>query len=367
MLENEEISFSLPANPVVLSFLKMKMSDKIKSIELGMKFMNMGNNQIQCWNNEEWTTRLDREREKLEEEINNYKILLEKEKDNSYNMKLDSERHMRKMSDEMRKNISIQYEDIIKDLKNDINKKNSDIINLNDKCSNSFKSAYLEFEKKIEEKEKIWEERLNKEKKENDRLISRGQNSTLLGQDGEILTLHELNRRFPKAEIEDTHKQKGRGDFIFKEFDFTMLVETKNYKNNVTKPEIEKFYRDMDTNHDIQCGVLISLKSGVCSKEDFHLEVREGKPILFLHNISKNFDNLGLAIKLFKLILKKDTIDLSCKEKIEKIRNSVPIIKRNWNTMRQKVKKFERELAESISEQESQILLFFELLGLTTT
>ena len=59
--EDENVSFMLPANKTVLSFLQLKTVDKIKSIELGMKFLQQGANQIQCWNNEEWNLKLERE------------------------------------------------------------------------------------------------------------------------------------------------------------------------------------------------------------------------------------------------------------------------------------------------------------------
>ena len=49
----------------------------------------------------------------------------------------------------------------------------------------------------------------------------------------------------PKAEIEDTYKQTGRCDFVLCENDLVML-EIKNYKINVNKAEIDKFYRDVD-------------------------------------------------------------------------------------------------------------------------
>jgi len=240
---------------------------------------------------------------------------------------------------------------------------------------NLFKQAYQEFEIKRTETDKKWEikyetmrteyeNKLSVEKKEKEQLITTTQNSTIIGQVGEDFTLQELNKRFPRAEIEDTHKQKGRGDFIFKEDSFCMLIETKNYSKNVTKPEIDKFYRDIDINHDIHCGLFISIKSGICARDDFQLEVRAGKPIIFLHNISKNIHNLSLAVTLFKLILKTDSIDLTCKEIIDKIKISVPIIKRNWNKMRQKVRKFERELLECVADQETHIRNIFELMSL---
>ena len=81
LVENEEISFSLPVNKTVLSFLQMKHTDQIKSIELGMKFINMGNHQIQSWSNEEWTLKLDKEREERNNEIGRYKDLLRNQQD----------------------------------------------------------------------------------------------------------------------------------------------------------------------------------------------------------------------------------------------------------------------------------------------
>ncbi len=362
MLSSEEISFSLPANKTVLSFLQMKRKDQLKSIDLGMKFINMGNHEIQAWNNEEWMNKQQQISDTYEEKINNYRELLKNQQNSMEMLKDQHKKDKETLRNSIKDNISLQYQDSIQELKNELDKKDNKISLLSDKLNNQFKEVYATFEEKLNNKEKLWEDRLNKEKAEKNSLISRASNSTNIGQDGESVTLQELNCRFPKAEIEDTHKQKGRGDFIFKENDFNMLIETKNYKNNVTKPEIDKFYRDIDINHDIHCGILISLKSGICSRDDFHLEVRENKPILFLHNVAKNFDNINLAVKFFKLILKTDSIDLSNKEKIEKIKNSIPIIKRNWNAMQQRIKKFQQEMVDNMNEQECIISSFFKLL-----
>jgi len=148
-----------------------------------------------------------------------------------------------------------------------------------------------------------------------------------------------------------------------KENGFIMLIETKNYTKNVTKPEIDKFYRDMKTNSDVQCGLFVSLKSGICNREDLHLEVIDEKPIIFIHNALENIENIDLAIRIFKLILKTDSIDLSSKEVYEKIKNTIPIIKRFWNKMRQKLQKFEKDMSECISEQEIMLRDIFKLLS----
>ena len=67
--------------------------------------------------------------------------------------------------------------------------------------------------------------------------------------------------------------------------------------------------------------------------------------------------------QLFKLILKTDGIDLSNKEILDQIKNDIPVIKRNWNKMRNKIQKFEREMMESVISQESIFKNMFALLN----
>ncbi len=373
--EGESISFSLPANEIILKFLQMKQPDQIKSIGLGMRFINVGTKMIQGWDNEEWRARLEKERVKSDALITTHKEEIQKLKAGNQLLINTHRRELIEVSSKIKEQTHLYFQNEIADLRQQLERKDNKISTLNEENRHSFKEAYDLFDKKASLREASWEakinslreeyeERLKQEKKHKESLIAQTQNSTIIGQVGENFTLCELNRRFPKAEIEDTHKQTGRGDFIFKEQDFSMLIETKNYRNNVTKPEIEKFYRDIDTNHDIKCGILISLKSGICSRDDFHLEVRDKKPILFLHNISSNMENLSLAVILFKLILGTNSIDLSRKEIEEKLKNSIPIIKRNWNKMRQQIKKFEQEMIGCVTNQEEHVRAIFELLGL---
>lgn len=190
------------------------------------------------------------------------------------------------------------------------------------------------------------------------------QNSTILGQDGENYTFCELNKTFPSAEIEDCRKQSGRGDFILTEGDFVMMIECKNYKKNVLKPEVQKFYRDVDNNNDIKCAVLVSLKSGICAKSDFQFEVRDGKPILFLHNVSENIDNLHLAVRFFKLIISNEGIDLQNKEMLAKIKNIVPTIKRYFRSQKKMLNKFNKDMAKGISNMEAQIIDLLSLISI---
>lgn len=371
----ESISFTLPANKTTISFLQLKDIDKIKGIELGIKFLQHGSNKMQCWNNEEWTKKQEKEREKHEYEMNIYKIALEKSKEELAEMKQNYTKELIGNKQQIIKQIEGECDYTINRLRGDIHRMGKEMETLHEQKNNSFKLAFNDYEERVNKKDEIWERkllqqrneyevRIENEKKEKQTLMMRAQNSTNIGQDGENFTLHELTRMFPKAEIEDTHKERARGDFIFKDKDCLMLIETKNYKTNVTKPEIEKFYRDIDANQDINCGVMISLKSGISAREDFQLEIRGGKPIIFLHNISSNISNLGLAVKLFKIVLNADTIDLTNKETTDKIAILIPILKRNMNAIKQKIQKFNTDITECATNQETLIKDLIVVLGL---
>lgn len=375
MSSDELITFSLPVNDVILKFLQMKPGDQIKSIALGMRFITTGTEQMQGWINGEWETKLAEEKDRATTAISSYVGELREEREKQRLMEESHKKELIDTAEYVKGQTKARSQTELSGLREQLERKDITISKLNEENRSAFKDAYTLFDSKAILREEGWEtkmnllridyeERLMKEKEHRESLIATAQNSTILGQIGENFTLCELNKRFPQAEIEDTHKQSGRGDFIMKDRDFSMLIETKNYKNNVTKPEIDKFYRDIDTNHDIKCGILISLKSGICSREDFHLEVRDKKPILFLHNVSSNMENVSLAVILFKLILGTDTIDLSHKEIEEKLKNCIPMVKRNWNKMRQQIKKFEQDMIECVTDQESLVRNMFELIGL---
>ena len=374
-IPQETVDFILPANPVSLAFLQLSLQDKLHSIDLGMKFLKSGNQQQQLWNNEQWVAKLNAQKEEQEKKMQILQQQLEIQKQKQLRLVTEHQSTLEDTRKSIKEHVEVFYRSEVEELKQKLERLEDKLHIKNKENQALYKQAYQDFEKRLTEKEDKWnskmdtlrseyEEKLTAEKKEKDNYIIRTQNSTLKGQVGEEYMLQELNRRFPKADIEDTHKLKGRGDFVLKENAFGMLIEIKNYTKNVPKNEIDKFYKDINTNHDIQCGVLLSLQSGICAKDDFHLEVTDDKPILFLHQMSKNMFHIELAVQLFKLILKTDSIDLSCKEIIGKMKNSIPIIKRNWNKIRQKIQKFNKDVTDCVSEQEDIVRSMFELISL---
>ena len=368
------IDFSLPNNPDTLKFLKLKQSDKIKAIALGIKFLTSGNHQLQSWDNTQWESRLEQIKQEKQEIILALEEKLNLEEVKRQKLVKTQKEELNSIIEGVRNRTESKYLSEIACLNDKMERLQNQIHLQENEKTKLYKTINDEFYSKILSKEQLWEakterirkeyeEKLEKERERTAACILTTKHSTIKGQAGEEFTQHELNRRFPTAEIEDTHKQPGRGDFIMKEKDFTMLIETKNYKKNVTKPEIEKFYRDMTINHDIQCGLFLSLKSGICNRDDLHLEVIDGKPIIFVHNCLKNMENIDFAVRIFKLILNTDSIDLSNKEVYEKIKNTIPMVKRYWNKIRSKIQKFEKDMSQCVLEQETMIRDIFKLLG----
>lgn len=202
-----------------------------------------------------------------------------------------------------------------------------------------------------------YEERLNN-------IIGRNQNSTIKGKESEEEVFTMLNRLFPTAVIEDTHCIPGRGDFILRFDDMTMMVETKNYTRNVQKSEVDKFYRDMENpaNNDIQCGVLMSMNCGISAHDDFTLEVRSGKPLLFLHNVRDNFTHIRLAAQMFRLIIGQKTLDLSSTELRGRLTQYAKNIKSNYQKQKNVLDKYYQQSLTLIETHQTQINELFTAL-----
>ena len=191
--------------------------------------------------------------------------------------------------------------------------------------------------------------------------IGRNNNSTLKGREGEIIVFTKLQRLFPKSDIEDTHNIPRRGDFIIRDEQLTMMIETKNYSRNVPKAEIDKFYRDLDdiSNKDIQCAAFVSLTTGICNKDDFSFEIYNNIPVLFIHNIQDHMESLLIASGFFRM-LNVNRIDMSNKEMIDYYKQVAATIKRNFTKQKNRIERFCREQLESISEQELSIMSLYK-------
>ena len=145
------------------------------------------------------------------------------------------------------------------------------------------------------------------------------------------------------------------------------MVENKNYSKNVQKSEIDKFYRDLEreSNNDIQCAVFVSMNTGICNRDDFAFEVRNGKPIIFIHKLRDNVHSLKMAINFFKNILSLKNIDLSDKDVICGFKNVSTNVKRNFNKQKTILDKFHSEAVDGLAKLEGQMTDLYKLVNLT--
>jgi hypothetical protein len=62
-----------------------------------------------------------------------------------------------------------------------------------------------------------------------------------------------------------------------------ILIDSKKYTNSVNSDEIKKLYSDMDADEECRCGIMISISSGICTKNQFAISRSlKRKPVLFL-------------------------------------------------------------------------------------
>ena len=354
-----------------------------KTFELGLKLLKSGKNVIQLWENNDWEEKIkekDNCIEDLNQDIQQLNTLI---KQNEINVKQEKKELVQKSINdtEIKLNCYIDdYKKRIVELEDKISGINDEHYKSKDTAVQSIIHKYEKRESDIRDKHELLlrEERekyVSSMKEYSDTINNinnmnnmNNNNSTIIGQEGENETFRELNLMFPKCEIEDTHTIQGRGDFIIKDNDLSIMIETKKYNANVPKKEIDKFYRDMisQCNSDVSCGILISLNTGIATKEDFRFEVNNGKFLFFLHNVSKykRWNNISLAIKFFKLIIEQqDYIDFTNQDVINQFTKSAKDFKRNYSKQKTRLDKFYADTIKDLDEQQTLIGTLFQAIN----
>ena len=374
-MAEQVVEVFLPDDPRIEDFHSLSGEDKLKVVRLGLAFLSEGTKHLQKWNSGEWEAtikgieeRNHAEKERLMEQIRASEtqftdyVHASKIRQDALAVEIgDSERRRCRAEVEQLRSQNESLAGQLERQQTHIHKASADHEERKEKKLNEMRDFY-------EAKMQSLDDKVEEMRKEKDAVIERfsqyTHNSSVRGRDGEEWVYGRLNMTFPKADVEDTHTQPGRGDFIVREEGMTMMVEAKNYSRNVQKAEIDKFYRDIDSpaNSDIQCAAFVSLKTGIAGKADFELEVRNGIPVLFIHTLEDNFMNLLLAWKFFKLMVSQGDMDLSDKEVCDGFRNTAKALKRNFAKMRKNADKYHTETLAAIAEQETEVI---NLYGLT--
>ncbi len=367
------LEISLPNDKICLEFIKLNDEVKIKWLKIAKEMYNKSIETVQCMTDENHKQTIEMLNNKYNNKTQELELSLEGEREHRRKMEEKYIKNLKSIEREVSENTKVIYTEKIKDLIETIDNMRNIYIQQNDKIQKIRDNKYNEIESKRKELERIWMERMETLRKEKDSKIEeerskiekhylRQQNSSLIGADGEEICLSNLTVLFPAAKIEDTHTEAGRGDFFFNYQNINLMIENKNYTRNVPKKEIDKFYRDIENNTDIQGGILCSQKSGIANREDFCIEICKGKPIIMLHQTNNNNNKLKVAIELLMSIIKTN-IDFNKKEIIDAMKLSSKLIRQKFNRIRKELSEHHRKMTELVfgegMENEIRKILFY--------
>lgn len=354
---DDVIETYLPDNNSISEFHSLSIENKLSVIRLGLFVYKEGATKLQGWDNEEWQKKIDalksshsneikesnKQYECLQESFEKYKLYASQQQSSCIEGAVMGER--------------TKYDMQIKSL----TETNSDLLSKLNSLQTEVESRYAD---RIESLVTNHQLLLMQERDKRDNMrqdyeskLQRQQNSSLKGKDGEGIVYSKLNMMFPTADVEDTHTIPHRGDFILREDGMTVMIETKNYSRNVQKAEIDKFYSDIDNpaNSDVEAALFVSLHTGICNRDDFQFEVRNGTPLIFIHNLVNNFDSIKIALSFFKMISDQGKIDFSHKETIDAFKNLASGIKRNFQKQKTILDRYYSGQMELITLQQTNI------------
>lgn len=120
--------------------------------------------------------------------------------------------------------------------------------------------------------------------------------ATYIGQEGEEEAFNILNEHFEN--VRDMHDKPHSGDYFV---DDRVLVEVKNYSNNVPKREVEKFKRDLESTGK-QGGVFWSLNTPISNIGSFKqtIHIINGREVPVMYVYTRNKDVIRLSIELIR-------------------------------------------------------------------
>ncbi len=324
--ENEEDvelkEFLFPKNDNRLSkFVNLNTEQQLNSIFIGSVISEIGEDKYIRLKSGENQIEKDNLKQMYQQENNELREKIKRIENN----KREREREYIREKTEIRENIRIdlnkQHEQKYMIMEQDIIKYKTRCDEytekrLSDQTENNNKILLQkdEMERRLSGQRKIYEEKLEKMREKIENMVVLTSNSTKKGQEGEDWTFNQLLRLFPRAQIEDTHAVKHRGDFIIKD-KYTGMVDSKKFKGNVGKRDIDKFKSDMEANSDFQYGILCATDYGIAAKQDLSLEFVSGKPIVYIHKACENPQKILIGCNLCKLILKNmDCFDVTKEE-----------------------------------------------------
>ena len=127
--------------------------------------------------------------------------------------------------------------------------------------------------------------------------LGKYKSSTHKGKLGEEALSTVLHSIYNSAEIINTTGSKASGDFIMKRSDKPdIMIENKEYSDNIPKEEVSKFIRDIDVLN--MSGIFISQHSGIAFKQNFQIDINKGNVLVYIQKWEYNSEYIRIAVDI---------------------------------------------------------------------
>ena len=150
----------LPETTETLKFNKLSKSDQVKAITLGMRFLSLGNQQLQMWDNSQWEGRMEKLKSQKQDTIDTLQEKLQAES-------LKTQKLIERQQAELNTNIECvrnrtesKFLSEIASLNGNVERLENKIQNQENEKSNLYQSIHNDFDNKILSKEEHWETRI---------------------------------------------------------------------------------------------------------------------------------------------------------------------------------------------------------------
>ena len=176
---------------------------------------------------------------------------------------------------------------------------------------------------------------------------SNQQNSAKKGLDGEQEFEEIVSYKRPDWVLESVGKEKAECDFRAEINRTRVRFEVKKHEKNVTKVDVDKFFRDMKEHPETDIGVFVALHAKIPHRDSITLEMTPSNQyVLFLpkflqNNIDTVFDFIDALFKIvrvYRTLLQQESKELEVpvlKERIHRSTNYTQnVLKRITDTMK---------------------------------
>ena len=187
-------------------------------------------------------------------------------------------------------------------------------------------------------------------------LLKKMENSSSKGKISENLVVDILHNLYPSAQIDSVGQQKETGDIMLTRTNKPkILVENKVWNKNVVQEEIKKFIHDIETQN--CCGVFLSQNYGVAGKENYEINIHDGKVLVYVHEVNNDPEKIKIAIDIIDHFKERlddldddSEIDTINKEKLEAINSEYQAFAHSKLALVKLAKEFNQKFLKQIEE-----------------